>query len=186
MARSAAAAVEVCLEPLASATGSPPPRQRINRRGFLSCVGRARKSLPRFHARANFPNSRLQAIRAPSKFSKKLGRALGIGLAALVNTLNLPLYVIGGGLANSWNLFSPVLFERAALPQLCLSHDESGQSPTSGIPSQKRHQACADLGPEAGLLGACILPFHGAFHNNGRTAATQRALKAPACRTQMV
>ena len=39
------------------------------------------------------------------------GRYLGIALAGLVNTLNLPLYVIGGGAAAAWDLFSPAMFE---------------------------------------------------------------------------
>jgi glucokinase len=39
------------------------------------------------------------------------GRYLGIALASLVNTLNLPLYVIGGGVAAAWELFSPAMFE---------------------------------------------------------------------------
>jgi glucokinase len=40
-----------------------------------------------------------------------LGRALGIGLADLVNMLNLPLYVVGGGLANAWILLARSLFQ---------------------------------------------------------------------------
>ena len=39
------------------------------------------------------------------------GRYLGIALAGLVNTLNLPIYVIGGGVAAAWDLFSPAMFE---------------------------------------------------------------------------
>lgn len=39
------------------------------------------------------------------------GRYLGIVLAGLVNALNLPLYVIGGGVAAAWDLFSPAMFE---------------------------------------------------------------------------
>ena len=42
---------------------------------------------------------------------ESLGRYLGIALAGLVNTLNLPLYVIGGGVAAAWDLFSPAMFE---------------------------------------------------------------------------
>lgn len=39
------------------------------------------------------------------------GRYLGIALAGLVNSLNLPLYVIGGGAAAAWDLFSPPMFD---------------------------------------------------------------------------
>src|SRR5262249_46423098 len=39
-----------------------------------------------------------------------VGEALGIGLASLVSTLNLPLYVIGGGVVAAWELFAPTMF----------------------------------------------------------------------------
>lgn len=42
-----------------------------------------------------------------------IGRYLGIGLAGLVNALNLPLYVLGGGVANAWDLFAPTMMEEA-------------------------------------------------------------------------
>ena len=40
-----------------------------------------------------------------------VGRYLGIGIAGLVNALNLPLYVIGGGAADAWDLFAPAMME---------------------------------------------------------------------------
>lgn len=40
-----------------------------------------------------------------------VGRYLGIALASLVNALNLPLYVIGGGAAEAWDLFAPAMLE---------------------------------------------------------------------------
>jgi glucokinase len=42
---------------------------------------------------------------------QSVGRYLGIGIAGLVNALNLPLYVIGGGAAESWSLFAPAMME---------------------------------------------------------------------------
>ncbi|MGH9785589.1 MAG: ROK family protein [Terriglobia bacterium] len=42
---------------------------------------------------------------------ESVGRYLGIALASLVNALNLPLYVIGGGAAGAWDLFAPAMFE---------------------------------------------------------------------------
>ena len=39
-----------------------------------------------------------------------VGKYLGIGLAGLINALNLPLYVIGGGAAGAWDLFAPAMF----------------------------------------------------------------------------
>ena len=40
---------------------------------------------------------------------ESVGRYLGIGLAGLINSLNLPLYVIGGGAAGAWELFAPAM-----------------------------------------------------------------------------
>ena len=39
------------------------------------------------------------------------GRYLGLGIAGLINTLNLPLYVVGGGAADAWELFAPAMFD---------------------------------------------------------------------------
>ncbi len=87
------------------------------------------------------------------------GRALGIGLSALVNTLNLPLYVIGGGLAQAWHLLEGPVFEelrhrsyvyRLTAPESPLAARNSAAA---------THVLPAELGPDAGLLGACLLPF---------------------------
>ena len=40
-----------------------------------------------------------------------VGRYLGIGIGSLINALNLPLYVVGGGVAEAWDLFAPSLLE---------------------------------------------------------------------------
>lgn len=87
------------------------------------------------------------------------GRALGIGLAALVNTLNLPLYVIGGGLAQAWHLMKDVIFEelhhRSYVYRLTAPESPIAARNPAGV----THVLPAELGPDAGLLGACILPF---------------------------
>ncbi len=52
---------------------------------------------------------------------ERVGRALGLAIANMVNALNLPLYVIGGGVSSAWDAFSPALFDevRQALFRLC-------------------------------------------------------------------
>lgn len=92
------------------------------------------------------------------------GHALGIGLATLVNTLNLPLYVVGGGLAQAWHLMRDVVFEE-------LNHRSyvyrltAPESPIAARnPAGATHVLPAELGPDAGLLGACILPCTGNRH----------------------
>jgi glucokinase len=99
------------------------------------------------------------------------GRALGIGLAALINTLNLPLYVVGGGLVQAWHLMKGVIFEE-------LNHRSyvyrltAPESPIAARnPAGATHVLPAELGPDAGLLGACILPFAKDVPNTTNSAA---------------
>ncbi len=74
------------------------------------------------------------------------GRYLGIALAGLVNTLNLPLYVIGGGVAAAWDLFSPTMF------------DELRQRSYVFCEGSTRVEKAFLLG-DAGLFGAAYLPL---------------------------
>jgi glucokinase len=101
-------------------------------------------------ARAGDPDAR--------KIFDLVGRSLGIGLGALINTLNLPLYVIGGGVAQAWDLFAPKLFaelrHRSYVYRLT-----DGQVDAQGHRSAKTHVEPAELGAESGILGACLLPF---------------------------
>ncbi len=85
-----------------------------------------------------------------------VGRALGLSLAGLVNTLNVPLYVIGGGASAAWPLFAPALFrelERASYVYR-LTRPDSTDIFTPG----KSNVLPAMLGTDAGLLGAAMVP----------------------------
>lgn len=75
---------------------------------------------------------------------ESLGRTLGIGVAGLVNALNLPLYVIGGGVAEAWGQFSPALFEELRRRSYVFAEGRTRveKSPLRG---------------EGGLLGAAYL-----------------------------
>ncbi len=88
-----------------------------------------------------------------------VGRALGIGIGDLVNTLNLPLYVVGGGLANAWNLFSPTLFKEVRHRSYVYRLTEPGSAVLNGNMNTGTRIIAAELGADSGLLGACILPY---------------------------
>lgn len=88
------------------------------------------------------------------------GRALGIGLAGLINILNLPLYVIGGGVAKSWDLLSPSLFEELERRSYVYALTAPGRPASGGMPGGGTQVLPAKLEAEAGLLGACILPLY--------------------------
>lgn len=88
------------------------------------------------------------------------GRAIGICLAGLINILNLPLYVIGGGVANSWDLLSTSLFEELEHRSYVYALTAPGRPASKGMPCGGTQVLPAKLGAEAGLLGACILPLY--------------------------
>lgn len=84
------------------------------------------------------------------------GRYLGIGLAMLVNVFNLPLYVIGGGVVSGWDLFAPHMFDELRRRSYIYRLTEpDGQTFTAG----KTYVVPAATGPDAGLLGAAMLPY---------------------------
>jgi len=85
------------------------------------------------------------------------GKYLGMALAMLVNVFNLPLYVIGGGVVSGWDLFAPRMFEelRRLSYIYCLTEPEKDQPFTAG----KTYVVPAATGPDAGLLGAAMLPY---------------------------
>ena len=85
------------------------------------------------------------------------GKYLGMTLATLVNVLNLPLYVIGGGVVSGWDLFAPRMFEelRRLSYIYALTEPQADQPFTAG----KTYVVPAATGPDAGLLGAAMLPY---------------------------
>jgi glucokinase len=80
---------------------------------------------------------------------ESVGLYLGIGLSILVNTLNLPLYVIGGGVSEGWPLFAPAMLAELRKRSYIFAE---------GSTQLKR----AELGGDAGLYGAaCLALQHG-------------------------
>ncbi|MBM3767800.1 MAG: ROK family protein, partial [Acidobacteria bacterium] len=76
----------------------------------------------------------------------QMGRALGIGIANLINTFNFPLYLLSGGMLPAWNLFWPHLEEQVKLRSFTYRNSKTAIKP-------------ATLGNQAGLIGAAYLPF---------------------------
>ena len=75
-----------------------------------------------------------------------VGASLGTLLAALINTFNFPLYLLGGGMTGAWDLFRPPLL--AELERRSFIYRKNP-------PRIER----ATLGGDAGLFGAAYLPF---------------------------
>jgi glucokinase len=152
-----------CLEPHASATGVRRAADELIARGEAPGLMALHSMHPTFEARDVADLAR-KGDRDAQQIFENVGRSLGIGLASLVNALNLPLYVLGGGLANAWSLFSSALFKELRLRSYVYrltAPDSSDPDEPTGTKFQpgKTYVLTAELGPDAGLLGACLLPF---------------------------
>lgn len=90
---------------------------------------------------------------------ESLGHALAVGLTGLINTLNLPLYLLGGGVCEAWELFAPAMFRELYVRSYVYRLTAPQQLVPDGLERHKTYILPAELGPTAGLLGACLLPY---------------------------
>jgi glucokinase len=88
---------------------------------------------------------------------ERVGRAVGFSLGSVANILNLPLYVVAGGVSNAWDLFAPAMFAEMRLRSYVYRLTAAAPGDPLGTPG-KSFVRQAELGSEAGILGACLLP----------------------------
>lgn len=88
---------------------------------------------------------------------QRMGFYLGVGIANLINTLDLPMIVVGGGMAHAWDFFAPAMFDAVHNFSVVYRLVE----PSQRIFQELNHTYIrpATIGPSAGLLGAGMLPF---------------------------
>lgn len=95
------------------------------------------------------------------KIFERVGRALGRALATMINAVNLPLYVIGGGVSAGWEAFAPAMFDEIRKRSFVYA----GTTGPDGIGLGGRQRATqivrAVLGGDGGLFGAARLPMLG-------------------------
>ena len=101
---------------------------------------------------------------------ERVGRAVGIAFAGVANLLNLPLYVVAGGLSNAWDLFAPAMFAEMRLRSYVYRPTAAAPGDPLDTPG-KSFVRRAELGSEAGILGACLLPFTHDEEALGRSVA---------------
>src|SRR5882757_2982341 len=99
-----------CVEQYASATAVVRMAREAIASGRAPGLARAASSDPEFSSKAIY-NLAIQGDEEAKKIFARVGRALGICLANLVNAFNLNMYVIGGGASSAWEAFSPYIFE---------------------------------------------------------------------------
>jgi glucokinase len=136
-----------CLEQYASATAIRRMAAESVAEGQAAGLARCMEVDPAFSARTVFQCARKGDSTALKIFSTA-GHALGIALANLINALNFPLYVIGGGMSRAWEVFSPALLEELRRRSIVFRAQEKS---TVVVPAR--------LAGEAGLIGAARLPM---------------------------
>lgn len=146
-----------CLEQYASATAVVRLAHEAVATGFAPGLAALQRENPSFTSLDLAALARTGDPDAQSVFDL-VGRSLALGLAALINTLNLPLFVIGGGVAQAWDLFSPQMFVELRHRSYVYRFTD-GSVDARGHRNHKTYVEPAALGAESGLLGACLLPF---------------------------
>ena len=143
-----------CLEQYASATAVVRMAREAVARNESTELAHLSLDATQFTARAIY-NLAVQGEPAAKKIFENVGKALGIGIGAMVNALNLPMYVIGGGVSSAWDAFAPTMFEemkfRSSIYALT-APERIGHDKGTLI-------TCALLGSDAGLYGAARLPL---------------------------
>jgi len=156
-----------CLEQYASATAVVRLAREAIASGSGSALAAAAHSDPEFSAKSIY-NLAIQGDEDARRIFRYVGRCLGIVLSTMVNSLNLPIYVIGGGASSAWEAFSPSIFEElrrrsivyaATAPHDPLATTEGASAHVEAGPGQKTIITRALLGSDAGLYGAARLPM---------------------------
>jgi glucokinase len=97
------------------------------------------------------------------KIFERVGRALGLAIANMVNTLNFPLYVIGGGVSSAWDAFAPAMFDEVRKRSFVYAGTTAVDGAGVGGRTRSTRIVRATLGGDSGLYGASRLPMtHGA------------------------
>jgi glucokinase len=155
-----------CLEQYASATAIVRMAKEALAAGATG-LRHAATSDAEFSAKAIF-NLAIQGDEHAKKIFHDVGRCVGIVLSNLVNILNLPMYVIGGGVSSAWEAFAPALFEElrrrsmvyaATAPDSAASESTGASEKVVTAGPARTIITRALLGSDAGLYGAARLPM---------------------------
>jgi glucokinase len=142
-----------CLEQYASATAIHRMATAAADEGRSVCLADARRTDPTLSAQSVHACA-LAGDTAAVEIFNVAGSALGIALANLINAFNLPMYIIGGGVARAWDQLSPAMFREL--------HERSVVF-RAGEEEKYRHRGTevrpSLLQDRAGLLGAARLPM---------------------------
>lgn len=145
-----------CVEQYASATAVVRMARELSESGEAPELAGALRENPEFSSKIVYQMA-LQGDRAAREIFRRVGRALGIVVADMINILNLPMFVIGGGVASAWDAFAPAMFEE--IRQRSFVYAATAPSDTGKIEHDRTIITRALLGSDAGLFGAARLPM---------------------------
>ena len=142
-----------CLEQYASGTAIKRMALEAIAKGEAPALASAAELDSQFSARTVFEFAQRRDPAAVTIF-ETVGQALGIALGNLINALNLPLHVVGGGVAKAWTAFCPALFRELNKRSIVFRASEP-------LKSQNKATVITPtlLEENAGLLGAARLPM---------------------------
>ncbi|HTC94961.1 MAG TPA: ROK family protein [Terriglobales bacterium] len=142
-----------CLEQLASATAIKRMAIEAITKGESPELGRAMKEEPEFSSLVVYQKA-VQGDPVAQRIFRRVGTALGMTIASLVNVLNLPMYALFGGVVNAWDAFAPAMMEEIHKRSFVYVATES----QANLPNTKKTIVTrALLGSDAGLYGAARL-----------------------------
>ena len=156
-----------CSERYASATAVVRMAREAIASGAAPGLAKAVSADPEFGARSVY-NLAMQGDEDARRIFRRFGKALGMLLAGMVNSLNLEMYVVGGGVSSAWDAFAPAMFDELRERSLIYAATEPDagtgreSSPVAHVISgRKTIVTRALLGSDAGLYGAARMPVVG-------------------------
>lgn len=151
-----------CLEQLASATAIKRMAAEMVATGKAPHMALEMKEDPEFSSKVVYDMA-MQGDAPAQEIFHRVGNALGIVLADLINIFNLPMYVIGGGVASAWDAFAPTIMETVRRNSFVYRATAPAASAPAGNVQGKSTRTTtitrALLGSDAGLIGAARLPM---------------------------
>jgi glucokinase len=155
-----------CAERYASATAIVRMAREMIAAGEAPQLAKAAASSdPEFTSRTIYALAK-QGDKPALEIFRRFGRAFGMMLADIVNVLNLEMYVVGGGVSNAWDIFSPPMFEEirrrsivyaATEPDSTVGKAEGASADIAVRTRRKTIITRAVLGGDSGLYGGARL-----------------------------
>jgi glucokinase len=144
-----------CLEQYASATAIVRMAHEAIQSGEAPDLADSARGNVEFTSRGIYQLA-IQGHASAQKIYQRVGRALGIAVGSMINALNLPMYVIGGGVSSAWDAFAPSMFQELKVRSFIYSITAPDR-----VQQGQKHTVVtiALMGSDAGLYGSARLPM---------------------------